>query len=111
MGYSLKKSDFSKEKQGCEFTYFSEDEWNRYPFASEQDTKWFREAKYGLFLHVGISAMGMVDISWSRTTHKLPDPAWGGKVSDAEYDGWAKEIAFPNFSAKKMGRYCKKRRL
>lgn len=40
MGYSLKKSDLSKTKQGTEFTYFSEEEWNCYPFANEQDTKW-----------------------------------------------------------------------
>lgn len=49
MGYSLKQSEFDESKQGAEFTYFSEEEWSSYPFASEQDTKWFREAKYGLF--------------------------------------------------------------
>ena len=86
MGYSLKQSEFDKAKQGTEFTYFPDEEWNKYPFASEQDAKWFREAKYGLFLHVGISAIGMVDISWSRKTHKLPDPMWGSIVSDEEYD-------------------------
>lgn len=37
---------------------------------------------------MGISAMGIVDISWQRTTHKLPDPPyWDDKVPDAEYDG------------------------
>lgn len=108
MGYSLKQSNFKKEKQSTEFTYFPDAEWDRYPFASEQDAKWFREAKYGLFLHVGISAVGMVDISWSRTTHKLPDPAWGSCVSDAQYDSWAKQIAFPKFSAEEWADMAKK---
>lgn len=108
MGYSLKESEFDKSKQGTEFTYFPDEEWNKYPFASEQDTKWFREAKYGLFLHVGISAMGMVDISWSRTTKKLPDPSFSaGGVPDEEYDGWAKEIAFPEFDAKEWASIAK----
>lgn len=108
MGYSLKQSDFTKSKQGTEYTYFKDEEWNSYPFASDEDTKWFREAKYGLFLHVGISAIGMVDISWSRTTHKLPDPAWGSIVSDEEYDGWSKEIAFLKFNAEKWADVAKK---
>ncbi len=108
MGYSLKQSAFDKVKQGAEFTYFTDEDWNRYPFASEQNTKWFREAKYGLFLHVGISAIGMVDISWSRTTHKLPDPSQGSVVSDEEYDGWAKQLSFEKFNAKEWADIAKK---
>lgn len=100
MGYSLKQSDFYPSKQGAEFTYFSEEDWNSYPFAGRENTAWFREAKFGLFLHVGISAMGMVDISWPRVTHKLPDPPyWGKTVSDETYDSWAKTISFPKFNA------------
>lgn len=109
MGYSLKQSDFDEKKQGAEFTYFPDDMWNTYPFASDGDTKWFREARFGLFLHVGISAMGMVDISWPRNTHKLPDPPyWGGGVSDEKYDGWAEKLAFPNFNANEWARIAKK---
>lgn len=108
MGYSLKQSAFDKSKQSPEFTYFTDDEWNAYPFAGEQDTKWFREAKYGLFLHVGISAIGMVDISWTRTTHKLPDPPfWGKTIPDDEYDGWAKQLAFERFNAKEWADIAK----
>lgn len=40
MGYSLKQSEVNKSKQGAEFTYFPDEEWSRYPFASEQNTKW-----------------------------------------------------------------------
>ncbi|MGN0571840.1 MAG: alpha-L-fucosidase [Candidatus Fimenecus sp.] len=108
MGYSLKQRDFDKAKHGGEFTYFSEEDWNSYPFASDEDTKWFREAKYGLFLHVGISAVGMVDISWPRNTKKLPDPSfWAGGVPDEEYDGWAKQLAFPKFNAKEWASLAK----
>ena len=39
MVYSLNQSDFDKPKQGAEFTYFSEEEWNSYPFVSDEDTK------------------------------------------------------------------------
>lgn len=109
MGYSLKKSDFDKSKQGAEFTYFSDEEWNSYPFAGKEDAKWFKEAKYGLFLHVGISAVGMVDISWPRKTHKLPDPQyWGKTVDDDVYDSWANQLAFSDFNAKEWAYIAKK---
>ena len=102
MGYSLRQTDFDPKKQGVEYNYFAPEVWDGYSFAKEEDLRWFRDAKFGLFLHVGISALGMVDISWSRETHKLPDPErWGGVVSNEVYDSWAKEIAFPAFDAKK----------
>lgn len=102
MGYSLRQADFDPKKQGWEYNYFSPEVWNAYPFAKEEDLRWFQDAKFGLFLHVGIAAMGMVDISWSRCTHKLPDPeSWSGGIPDEVYDGWAKELAFEAFDAKK----------
>lgn len=77
---------------------FTDEEWNRYPFAGEEKLKWFREAKLGLFLHVGISALGKVDIGWSRHTHKLPDPG-EGPIPDEVYDGWATQIKMEDFDA------------
>lgn len=100
MSYSMQQKDFSKNKQSSSFTYFTEKEWSNYPFASESDLQWFRDAKYGLFLHVGIAAIGMVDISWSRKTHKLPDPNFAKQsIPDTEYDGWAKKLEFPKLKA------------
>lgn len=108
MGYSLKQTEHDQTKQGWEYNYFSSEEWEAYPFAKEEDLRWFKDAKFGLFLHVGIAAMGMVDISWSRSTHKLPDPeSWNGGIPDEVYDGWAKEIAFPAFDAKSWARLAR----
>ena len=108
MGYSLKQTEHDQTKQGWEYNYFSSEEWEAYPFAKEEDLRWFKDAKFGLFLHVGIAAMGMVDISWSRCTHKLPDPEnWAGGIPDEVYDGWAREIAFPAFDAKSWARLAR----
>jgi len=108
MGYSLKQTEHDQTKQGWEYNYFSSEEWEAYPFAKEEDLRWFKDAKFGLFLHVGIAAMGMVDISWSRSTHKLPDPeSWNGGIPDEVYDGWAREIAFPAFDAKSWARLAR----
>lgn len=108
MGYSLKQTEDDQTKQGWEYNYFSSEEWEAYSFAKEEDLRWFKDAKFGLFLHVGIAAMGMVDISWSRCTHKLPDPeSWNGGIADEVYDGWAREIAFPAFDAKSWARLAR----
>ena len=108
MGYSLRQVEQDPTKQGWEYNYFSQKEWEAYSFAKEEDLRWFKDAKFGLFLHVGIAAMGMVDISWSRSTHKLPDPeSWAGGIADEVYDGWAGEIAFPAFDAKSWARLAR----
>ena len=108
MGYSLRHTEHDQTKQGWEYNYFSSEEWEAYPFAKEEDLRWFKDAKFGLFLHVGIAAMGMVDISWSRSTHKLPDPeSWNGGIPDEVYDGWAREISFPAFDAKSWARIAR----
>ena len=108
MGYSLRKQDYNKDKQSEEFTYFSEQEWDEYQFATNEDMQWFRNAKFGLFLHVGISAVGMVDISWPRATHKLPDRTYSSsKIKDEVYDGWANKIKFENFDAKQWAKIAK----
>lgn len=98
MGWSVRE-DGKKHTPEDLFHVFEKKEWDSYPFAGEEKLKWFRDAKIGLFLHVGISAVGKVDIGWSRHTHKLPDPGEGA-IPDNVYDGWAKEFKMENFSAK-----------
>ena len=99
MCWSVLAKDLDKYEGGSHlFQPFSENEWNVYPFATEEKLKWFRDAKIGLFLHVGISCLGKVDIGWSRHTHKLPDPG-EGFIPDEVYDGWAKEIKMEDFDA------------
>lgn len=94
-----KKMEKGKEYEyDTSVQYFTEEEWDAYPFAEEEKLKWFRGAKLGLFFHVGISALGKVDIGWSRGTHKFPDPLVG-PIPDEIYDGWAKQIEMSDFNA------------
>lgn len=80
------------------FQIFDKQTWDAYPFADEKKLEWFRNAKLGLFFHVGISAVGKVDIGWSRHTHKLPDPN-EGSIPDEEYDSWAEKLELKDFCA------------
>lgn len=98
MSWSKKIEQGKEYEKDTAIQYFTEEEWNAYPFAGEEKLKWFRNAKLGLFFHVGISALGKVDIGWSRETHKFPDPLVG-PIRDEIYDGWAKRIKMENFNA------------
>lgn len=99
MSWSVIKKEGSVYEPSYLFQPFTEEEWQAYPFAGEEKLKWFRDAKLGLFFHVGISAVGKVDIGWSRQTHKLPDPNEGA-IPDEIYDGWAKELKMEEFDAR-----------
>ena len=34
---------------------FSKERWNASNFASEKDLEWFKDAKYGMFIHFGLA--------------------------------------------------------
>lgn len=95
-----------EQKNAHLFQRFTDEEWDEYKCAEEEDIQWFKEAKYGLFFHVGLSALGKVDIGWSRFTHKLPDTG-NGCVPDEVYDGWSNELEIKDFDAEKWVKLAK----
>lgn len=96
--YSVLKKAGETDPTGPFFQPFSPEEWDSYPFAGEEKLQWFRDAKLGLFFHVGLSSLGKADISWSRYTHKFPDPG-NGYIPDNVYDSWAEKINMEDFNA------------
>jgi hypothetical protein len=97
MGYSLRTDDAEISEMPGNLRV-SDEEWNRYPFASREDLQWFRDAKYGLFIHHGICALGKAEIGWSRHTHKMPDRGTG-PIPDNVYDGWSRQFKMEHFDA------------
>ncbi|MDR2135310.1 MAG: alpha-L-fucosidase, partial [Treponema sp.] len=102
MSYSLRSDEADISSMSID-QHFSDEDWNRYPFASPEDLAWFRDARYGLFIHHGICALGKVDIGWSRHTHKMPDGGVG-PIPDEVYDGWSRQFAMENFDAREWAR-------
>ena len=87
---------------------FSEDQWNASNFASEEDVQWFRDAKYGMFLHFGLSTRVNMDISWAVCqTYKAPDVG-AGRYPDDVWQSWAKEMKMENFDAREWVDIAKK---
>lgn len=100
MPYSILDKNVDSKSQYEQ--YFSEEEWNNYNCAPKNDVESYRNLKVGLFLHVGISAIGKVDMSWPMADKKLPDTfSKKSKIPSETYYGWADQFEFENFDADK----------
>ncbi|MEG1394350.1 MAG: alpha-L-fucosidase [Clostridia bacterium] len=106
MSFSVLEKDLKPHKEMFLYQPFTQEEWDAYPFASQEDLQWFRDAKFGLFLHVGLSALGKVDLSWPRYTRVAPDSGHGW-VPDKIYDSWANKLKFAKFDASKWAKVAK----
>jgi len=79
---------------------FTMAEWNQSTFASSDRMDWFRDARYGMFIHFGLSTYKNKDLSWGIChTRKLPDVGHG-PYPDAEWKSWAGEFKLERFDAR-----------
>jgi len=61
----------------------------------DERMQWFRDAKFGMFIHWGPCAIGAREIGWGRNAQRpmdigIPDPS--DDKNDAEYDNYYKEF-------------------
>ena len=61
--------------------------------------QWFRDAKFGLFMHWGPSSVNGTEISWSRKDHPFDHPGKGPFVPDEKYDNLYKKFNPVKFNA------------
>ncbi|MGC9330148.1 MAG: alpha-L-fucosidase, partial [Candidatus Hinthialibacter sp.] len=67
--------------------------------AGEDDLQWFREAKFGLFIHWGPVSLKGTEIGWSRGgDRKFPD-SQGSQIPAEIYDNLYKEFNPTEFNA------------
>jgi alpha-L-fucosidase len=66
---------------------------------SEDKLQWFRDAKFGLFMHWGPSSVNGTEISWSRQDHPFDHPGKGPFVPDEKYDNLYKSFNPVKFNA------------
>ena len=80
---------------------FTPEEWCGSNFATEQELQWFRDARYGMFIHFGLSTYKNQDLSWGVChTRKAPD-CGKGPYPDAEWQRWAQEFRLEQFDARR----------
>ena len=104
--WSIKEDHPMAGKPGLRNQVFSEEEWNRSNFASEEELQWFRDAKYGMFIHFGLSTYKNENLSWGVCdARKLPDR--GGVEKYPDWTRWPEKMALPDFDAQEVARIAK----
>ena len=87
---------------------FSKERWNASNFASEKDLEWFKDAKYGMFIHFGLATYIGKDLSWGMCyTRKLPDSGHGG-IADSIWKTYPNYFLLEKFNAKEWVDIAKK---
>lgn len=66
------------------------------PSAQEQRLQWWREARFGIFIHWGPVALKGAEISWTRANSNNNCPN-KGEIPVAVYDNLYKEFSPTNF--------------
>lgn len=79
---------------------FSLEEWAASSFADAADVQRFRDLKYGMFIHFGLSTYKNAGLSWDVChTRKAPD-CGEGPYPDEEWQRWSDEFRFERFDAR-----------
>jgi len=97
--WSHKQGDPLPHPPGILVQPFARAEWDASNFADAKDLQWFRDAKFGMFIHFGLSTHHNADLSWGTChTRKAPDTGHG-PIADAVWQAFPNDFKFEKFNA------------
>ena len=77
-------------------------------YQNDPKLEWFRDAKFGLFMHWGPSSVNGTEIGWSRQGHPFDHGDGTGLVPDEKYDNLYKSFNPVKFDADEWMKLAKK---
>lgn len=87
------------EETSYKYQRFTKAEWEASNFARPAQMKWFTDARYGMFIHFGLSAYDKRDLSWEVCyTRKAPDQGHG-PIADSIWKSWPSHFKLEDFNA------------
>ncbi|MCR8668813.1 alpha-L-fucosidase [Aestuariibaculum sp. M13] len=105
--WSVRGNKTDKNARWNHIQLFSEAEWDSSNFATKEDMQWFNDARYGMFIHFGLSTYIKKDLSWGMCyTRKAPDGGHG-PIADSVWVTYPEHFKFENFDAKKWVKIAK----
>ncbi|MGA3172658.1 MAG: alpha-L-fucosidase [Chthoniobacteraceae bacterium] len=93
----------SEDQPTYRFQPFTPERWDASSFAPAGAIDWWRDVRFGIFIHLGVSSLMGAELSWSRET-RLPPDTGTGSIPDAVYDNLYKKLKLENFDAKEWVR-------
>jgi alpha-L-fucosidase len=105
--WSVLESDPRPRTPAHAFEVFTPDQWNASNFADEKDLQWFRDAKYGMFVHFGLSTYKKAELSWGVCqVRKAPDKG-SGPYPASEWTTWKDQMRLPDFDAQQLVQHAR----
>jgi alpha-L-fucosidase len=89
------------------FQRFTDQKWTETSLAKQSDLKWFTNARFGMFVHLGVSSVKGVQLGWGKETRKTPDTDIKGPLADSIYDLQYKDFALENFKPREFVKMAK----
>ncbi len=88
---------------------FPDKEWDQSNFASAEDMEWFKDAKYGMFIHFGLSTLKNTELSWGMIfDRKMPDKAGDGLYTKDVWSKFPDSLFLEKFNRKELSDLIKK---
>jgi alpha-L-fucosidase len=98
--WSILNTDPRPTQEAYKYQSFSKTEWENSNFATTAQMAWFNNARYGMFIHFGLSAYVNEDMSWPIVySRKAPDEGHGA-YPDSVWQSWPSKFILGNFNAK-----------
>lgn len=88
----------------CFHQPFTLEEWNASNFAPTSRIEWFRDARYGMFIHFGLSTFKNKDLSWGICHTRKPPDCGHGPYPDEEWQSWIKQFSLEKCNAREWVR-------
>ncbi len=102
---SAVRDEFPNGKsRGVLFEHFSKEQWDASNFATPEAMKTWQDRRYGMFIHFGITARALHDLSWGsigqRYAPDSPSIMANGKKRTEEWTTWPADMKLEKFDAK-----------
>ena len=99
--WSIKGETTDKKANWYLLQKFTPEEWDASNFATAKEMEWFNDARYGMFIHFGLSTYIGKDLSWGMCyTRKAPDQGHG-PIADSVWTTYPGHFIFDDFNAKR----------
>jgi len=95
--WSIRGKSTDKDASWNLLQMFTPEEWDASNFATDEEMEWFNDARYGMFIHFGLSTYKGKDLSWGICeTRKAPDRG-SGQYPDSVWTTWPEAFLFESY--------------
>lgn len=107
------RDDFPNGKgRGELFEHFTREEWDASNFAEPEDVAAWRERRFGMFIHFGITSKALKDLSWGSIAQRYAPDAPGimanGQKRTEAWTTWPADMKLEKFNAKEWVEIAKR---